>query len=38
MVQFESYERRVKQIDQVLAKYQFANLEEVRELCLSNFG
>jgi hypothetical protein len=35
MVQFESYERRVKKIEQVLAKYQFANLEEVRELCLS---
>ncbi len=35
MVQFESYERRVKQIDQVLAKYHFANLEEVRDLCLS---
>ncbi len=35
MVQFESYERRVKQIEQVLAKYKFANLEEVRDLCLS---
>ncbi|MBR2695116.1 MAG: GGGtGRT protein [Thermoguttaceae bacterium] len=35
MVQFESYERRVKQIEQVLTKYQFANLEEVRDLCLS---
>lgn len=35
MVQFESYERRVKQIDKVLAKYGFANLEEVRDLCLS---
>ena len=35
MVQFESYERRVKQIEQVLSKYQFANLEEVRDLCLS---
>lgn len=35
MVQFESYERRIKQIDQVLAKYHFANLEEVRDLCLS---
>lgn len=35
MVQFESYERRIKQIEQVLSKYQFANLEEVRDLCLS---
>ncbi len=35
MVQFESYERRIKQIEQVLSKYQFASLEEVRDLCLS---
>ena len=35
MVQFESYERRIKQIEQVLSKYQFASLEEVRDLCIS---
>ena len=35
MVQFESYERRIAQIEPVLKKYGYASLEEANEFCKS---
>ncbi len=35
MANFEGYERRIAQIEPVLAKYGFATLEEARDFCLS---
>ena len=35
MANFESYERRIGQIEPVLKQYGFAGLDEVREFCLS---
>ncbi|MBR5626713.1 MAG: GGGtGRT protein [Thermoguttaceae bacterium] len=35
MVQFESYERRIGKIEPVLKQYGFADLEAVRDFCLS---
>ncbi len=35
MINFEGYERRIPRVEACLAKYGFKNLEEVRELCLS---
>ncbi|MDO5552372.1 MAG: GGGtGRT protein [Planctomycetia bacterium] len=35
MVQFESYARRVNQIEPVLKQYGFADLEEARDFCLA---
>ncbi|MBQ4634471.1 MAG: GGGtGRT protein [Bacilli bacterium] len=34
MALFESYERRIKQINEVLAKYGIKDLEEARQICL----
>ena len=33
MVRFEGYERRIAQIEKVMAEYGFASLEEVRDYC-----
>jgi hypothetical protein len=33
-ITFESYERRIKQIETVLKKYEIGNLEEARKICL----
>lgn len=33
-ITFESYERRIKQIETVLKKYEIENLEEARKICL----
>ena len=33
MALFESYERRIKQIDAVLAKYGIASIEEAKKIC-----
>lgn len=35
MALFESYERRIAQIEVVLEKYGFKTIEECRELCQS---
>ena len=32
---FESYDRRIKQINEALAKYGIGSIEEAEQLCLS---
>lgn len=35
MALFESYERRIKQIDEICAKYGLKNIEEAKDVCLA---